>query len=105
MKLFKRKKACPTNGKFKLLIIDDNSELVHEILGISEDRVKELLSNTADAFGEFGEIHLMMEKIINYCKHENEMAMSMLIFQRIVEHHRKSATVDEVMSNLFGNND
>ncbi len=105
MKLFKKKKACPTDGKFKLLFIDDNSELMHEILGISEDRVKELLKNTAEAFDGNSELHLMLEKVINYCKHENEIAMSMLIFQKIVDHHRKESTVSEIMSNLFGSHE
>lgn len=105
MNLFRKKKACPDNGKFKLLIIDDNSELMHEILGISEDRVKELLKNAAEAFDKHEELHLMLEKIINYCKHENEIAMSMLIFQKIVDFQKRESTVNEVMSKLFGSHE
>jgi hypothetical protein len=105
MSLFRKKKVCPQDGKFKLLIIDDNSELMHEILGISEDRVKELLKNTAEAFDNNAELHLMLEKIVNYCKHENEIAMSMLIFQKIVDFQKRESTVNEVMSKLFGSHE
>jgi hypothetical protein len=105
-KLFKKKKKTYSGDqKFMPLVIDDKSELIHEIFGITDERSKELTMTLIESYGEHDELHLVMIDIISQCKHANEIALVILLFERVTSSQRQRKTANEVMSRLFGDDE
>jgi hypothetical protein len=105
-KLFKRKKKTYVKDqKFMPLVINDKSELIHEIFGITDERSKELTMTVLESYAEHNEPHLVMIDIISQCKHANEIALVVLLFERVISKQREKNTVNEVMSRLFGDDE
>jgi hypothetical protein len=105
-KLFKKKKKTYSGDqKFIPLIIDEKSALIHEIFGISQERSEELTKNMLTSYKKHDELHFIMIDIISECKHANEIALMMLLFERLISTERQRNTVKQVMSKLFGDDD
>lgn len=100
--LFKKNKTYCTDNKFIPLVINEDAEFVHDIFGITDKRSEELAQNALDAFEKHSQLHLMLIDIISYCKHANEIALSMMLFERIVEKAKVENKISTIMSNLFG---
>jgi len=102
-KLFKKKqKGYNTDGQYKLLIIDDNAELLHQNLGISDERVEELLKVCIKAHEECNVLHNALEMIVKECKHTNEVVMVSLLMQKIIDKHNSADRLHNMLKNMFG---
>ena len=105
-KLFKEKeKTYTVNTMFMPRIIDDKSELIHEIFGITDERAEKLTMTIVESLKKHDELHLVMIDVISECKHANEIALAILLFERIMSTQKQENAVNEVMSRLFGNDE
>jgi len=103
-KLFKKKKqSYNTDGQYKLLIINDEAELLHHNLGMTDERAQEILAACIKAYEESDVLHSALEKIVNECKHTNEVVMASLMMQKIIDKHNSSDRLHNMLKNLFGN--
>ena len=76
-KLFNRNKGYKANQKFEVLLIEEDSCLLNEALGISEERHREIITFSIDAFTE-GERYTDSCKVaIEKCNHINEVILAM----------------------------
>jgi hypothetical protein len=101
-KMFKKKKkGYNTDGQYKLLIIDDEAELLHKNLGISDERVKELLALCVKAYQNSKSMHTGLEKVVIECKHTNEVVMASLMLQKVVDKHQSHERMHDMLKNLF----
>jgi hypothetical protein len=83
-KIFKKnKKMYPEYKHLKLLVIDNNAPTVTEGLGITEERAGELTYFVQLAFMCSQDAFYVLEKIIDKCKHTNEVTYVVLEFSRI----------------------
>jgi hypothetical protein len=102
-KLFKKKKkGYNTDGQYKLLIIDEDAELLHQNLGITDERVKELLEICIDAYEKSNAMHSALEKVVSECVHTNEVVMASLMLQKVVDKHNSSDRLHNLLKNMFG---
>jgi hypothetical protein len=102
-KLFKKKKkGYNTDGQYKLLIIDEDAELLHQNLGITDERVKELLEICIDAYEKSSAMHSALEKVVSECVHTNEVVMASLMLQKVVDKHNSSDRLHNLLKNMFG---
>jgi hypothetical protein len=102
-KLFKKKKkGYNTDGQYKLLIIDEDAELLHQNLGITDERVKELLEICIDAYEKSNAMHSALEKVVSECVHTNEVVMASLMLQKVVDKHNSSDRLYNLLKNMFG---
>jgi hypothetical protein len=82
-KLFNRKKSYKANQKFEVLLIEENSCLLTEALGISDERNKEIITFSIDAFQE-GERYTDSCKIaIEKCNHINEVILAITTLSKV----------------------
>ena len=82
-KLFNRKKSYKADQKFEVLLIEEDSCLLNEALGISEERHKEIITFSIDAFKE-GERYTDSCKIaIEKCNHINEVILAMTTLAKV----------------------
>ena len=101
-KLFKKKKkGYNTDGQYKLLIIDEDAELLHQNLGITDERVKELLEICIDAYEKSSAMHSALEKVVSKCVHTNEVVMASLMLQKVVDKHNSSDRLHNLLKNMF----
>jgi hypothetical protein len=102
-KLFKKKKkGYNTDGQYKLLIIDEDADLVHQNLGISEKRVEELLGVCIKAYEKSNAMHMALEKVVIECKHTNEVVMATLLLQKVVDKNNSHERIHNILKNMFG---
>jgi len=97
----KKKKSYNANGQYKLLIIDDEAELLHKNLGISDERVKELLALCVKAYENSESMHKGLEKVVIECKHTNEVVMVSLMLQKVVDKHQSHERMHVMLKDLF----
>lgn len=90
--IFKTKRLNYKPCEHKLLIIDDKADLMHEILGISDSRAQELLMAADKAYNDHDKLHLCLEELVAICVHTNEIVLSTMILQKIID--QKNATYD-----------
>jgi hypothetical protein len=98
-KLFKKKKKTYN----KLLIIDDSKELIHEILGISDERAEELLNICLKAYDNNTHVHTCLEDVVSECKHTNEVVMATLMMQKVIDRKTQMNGLMGALKNMFGN--
>lgn len=103
-KLFKKKKTYSTDNKFKLCIVNDNTELLHETLGVTEERSKELLDIALKAYDSHATLTGSYEEMLESCKHINEVVMIMNMFNRIHEIKSKESGLMGFLGKILGNN-
>lgn len=101
-KLFKRKKSYSKDGKFKICIVDETKEHLHEIFGISEKRSDEITKTVLNIFENNNSLHECLVQIAPICKHENELVFAVLILNRILD-HKKNADAAKNLLNLLKN--
>jgi hypothetical protein len=83
-KLFSRKKKTYTgNEKFQVLIIEENSSSLDEALGINEDRYKELISLSIEAYKEGDRYSDTCKVALEQCTHINEVVLVMTTLAKI----------------------
>jgi hypothetical protein len=102
-KIFKRKqKTYNPDGTYKLLIINDEDEYLHNILGITQERSEELTLLCLKSFATTNHLHSYLEEIVSNCKHTNEIVYATLIAQRVMENHEAKERTMNVLKNMFG---
>jgi hypothetical protein len=101
-KLFK-KKSYPQDNKFKLCIIDEKSDLIHEVLGITEERCRELTQLCIKAYDTSDIKTESYAMIVDQCVHVNEVVMAVQIFEKVSYAQAKKNSLRSLMDNLFGN--
>lgn len=101
-KMFKKKKrGYNTDGKYKLLIIDDEAELIHKNLGITDKRAEVILSTSLEAFDSSQRVHVAMEKVIDICTHTNEIVFATLMMAKIIEKNESHERIHNLLKNMF----
>lgn len=99
----KKKKAYNTDNQFKLLIIEEDKENLHEIFGISEDRTEELLNYALDAYKDNNCLHECLEEMTSKCVHVNEVVFSTLMMYRIIESYQNRDRLINMLENSTKN--
>ena len=94
-KLFK-KKSYPQDNQFKLCIIDEKSDLLHEILGMTEDRCQEISKIVLNAYDDNDLMHESIDDILAGCKHINEVVLALSIFHKYQELHNKKHAINKM---------
>jgi hypothetical protein len=93
----KKKKSYPQQDKFKLCIIVDNAEHLHETLGIIESRCEQLSKTVLNAYDKHNSLHESMDEILLECKHINEVVLALSVFYRYSELHRRKDTINKML--------
>jgi hypothetical protein len=98
-KLFKKKKkSYPQDNEFKLCIIDEKSDLLHDILGMTEVRCQEISKVVIEAYDRNDLMHESLDEILANCKHINEVVLALYVFHKYQELHNKKTAINK----LFG---
>lgn len=104
IKMFgKKKPTYNSDNNYKLLIINDDSNLLHHSLGISDTRVEELLELSIKAYNKNDTLHNVLKDAVSECKHINEVVMATLIVEKIVDKNYSLDRSHSILRNLFGN--
>jgi hypothetical protein len=103
-KLFRKKEKIVFNakGKYKLLIIDEDAELMHQNLGINDVRAQELLNLCLASFEKNKTVHDAMKDVVDDCIHTNEIVYASFMMARIVETHEQKHRLHNMLKNSFG---
>lgn len=101
-KLFKKKKkSYNTDGQYKLLIIDEEAELLHHNLGISDERAEQILQTCLNSYDTSDVLHKALEKIVSESKHTNEVVFSSLILQKIIDRKNHESSLFKSLRDIF----
>jgi hypothetical protein len=100
-KMFK-KKSYPQDSKFKLCIINDESDLIHEVLGITEERCRELTKLCLEAYDASDMKTESLAFVVEKCTHINEVVMAVQIFEKVSNAKNKRRSIINMIDNLFG---
>lgn len=98
-------KTYPQNGEFRLCIINDDTDSLHETLGLTDERAKELSEICLNAWDNHNKTTSMLQEMISHCKHMNEVTMVFFIFHKIVDLKRIQANrsgIEGMLHDLFG---
>ncbi len=102
-KLFKRKKkGYNTDSKYKLLIINDEAELIHDILGVNEVRANEMVDICLKLYDKHDKLHLCLEELVSHCVHTNEIVYGTMIMEEVIKRKHAILKVDSLFKNMFG---
>jgi hypothetical protein len=102
--LFAKKKTYSQDGEFKLCIINDNTDSLHETLGLTDERAKELSEICLNAWNKHNKTTSMLQEMFGHCKHMNEVTMIFFIFHKIVELKRNETRsgMEGMLREIFG---
>jgi hypothetical protein len=102
--LFAKKKTYSQDGEFKLCIINDNTDSLHETLGLTDERAKELSEICLNAWNKHNKTTSMLQEMLGHCKHMNEVTMIFFIFHKIVELKRNETRsgMEGMLREIFG---
>jgi hypothetical protein len=84
-KLFNKKKTYSKDNKFEVLIIGEDQSNFQEILGITEERGKELLKMSLESYQKQDLFSDSCKEVVDECKHINEVVYAMSCLCRIKE--------------------
>ena len=101
-KLFKKKKTYSTTSEFKLCIVNDDVDCLHQTLGITDKRAEELARVCVDAIKKHNSKTDSYQDILHECKHINEVIMCTEIYARVIEMQRKHNSLKSMLDNLLG---
>ena len=102
-KLFnKKKKTYNTDCNYKLLILDEKAEHLHDIIGITETRAEELTETCLKAYRGHQYFHETLEEVVSNCKHTNEVVFATLVTQKIVTSEQSKERLHHMLKDLFG---
>ena len=96
----KKTKTYPQDGEFKLCIINDSTDIMHETLGMTNERAEELAKSTLECFEKHDKVTDMLNEAFSHCKHINEVTMVVFMHHRIVE-VKKMGSMSSLLKNLF----
>ena len=102
-KLFTKKKEVktyPQDGEFKLCIINESTDIMHETLGITNERAEQLAKSTLECFEKHDKVTDMLNEAFSHCKHLNEVTMVVFMHHRIVE-VKKMGKIGSLLQNMF----
>ena len=94
-KLFNKKRVLKASNVLKIAIINDNTEELYEAFGITDARRDVLVNVCKKTYNETDRMSDSFEKIVNECKHVNEVVVCCILFERM----RAQSSFD--MSGLF----
>ena len=97
-KLFK--KSLKPSTELKVCIVDEKSDDLHEVFGISSERKKELGKITFAAFHDNENSADSYVNIVEKCNHVNEIIVCTIIFERIKD---KQNNPMHMLSQMFKN--
>ena len=100
-KIFKKKPVIDVQPVGKLLIIDENAELLHEIFGISEERSQELLEICLDVYSKNNLLHECLTTVVDKCNHVNEVVFATMVMQKVIESYALKDRMTEMMNKRF----
>ena len=99
----KKKKTYNTDANYKLLIIDEKAELLHEILGITDERANELTRACLEAYDKNNTLADCLVAIVDEAKHTNEVVFGTLIMDKVIQRKNSMRGVMDMFQNMFGN--
>lgn len=103
-KMFKKKKkGYNTDGQYKLLVIDENAELLHQNLGITDERAEQLLDVCDKAYREYKSLHDALSYMVDKCTHTNEIVFASLLMQSIIDRENSKGRFLNYIKSMFGN--
>jgi hypothetical protein len=102
--LFKKKKeSYPQVDKFKLCIIDENAKLLHDNLGITEERAEALTNLCIDAYKQNELLYQCLDHVVKGCLHTNEIVFSSMILYKLIDRYNAKDKLDNLLKNMFNN--
>jgi hypothetical protein len=101
-KVFKKKKKSYPQNEQRLLIIDDNAEHVHEILGISEKRAQEIVDMCLKSYDNNTELTASLEEVVNQSKHTNETVFITMVMLKVIEKKNSMNGLMGALKSMFG---
>lgn len=101
-KLFKRKKVLKPSTELKVAIVDENNSNLYTTLGITEERRDELVNLVKDNFKKHNDISKAYAEIVENCKHVNEVIVSVIIFERLINLHKEDSPAHMIAKLLGG---
>ena len=101
-KLFKKKKTYSATSEFKLCIVDEDADCLHQTLGINDKRAEELAKVCVHAIKQHNSKTDSYQDILGECKHINEVIMCTEIYARVTEMQRKHNSMKSMLDNLLG---
>jgi hypothetical protein len=78
-----RKKSYKSNQKFELLIIDDETDVLAESLGIYADRVDEIYSICDKYYKESKKLTDSIKKVLREMNHINEVTYAVMLISKM----------------------
>lgn len=103
-KIFKKKKeSYPKDIKYQLLIIDENAEYFHHIIGITDERAQKLLDLCLISYKDSQKLHTALETVVNTCNHTNEIVFCTMMFQKIIDRENAKEGLFNHLKSIFGN--
>ena len=90
-------------GKYKLLIIDEDAELMHQNLGINDVRAEELLKLCLDSFEKNKCLHTAMKDVVDNCIHTNEIVFTSFMMSKILNTNEQRNRLHDMLKDMFGN--
>jgi hypothetical protein len=103
-KLFKKKKkSYPQDSKFKLCIIDEEGEQLHQNLGITEDRAKELTKLCIDSYQNNELLYKCLDDLVKGCVHTNEIVFATMVLHKVIDRLNAKNRLDDLIKNMFNN--
>lgn len=100
-KLFKKKQLY-NQSDYKLLVINEKAELLHEIFGISEERADHLLDVCVHAYHKNNQLHSCLVDVVAACVHTNEIVFATMMMNKVIEKNNTKQRINGLLSNLFG---
>lgn len=91
-----------TESKFKILILNDNTNDLYEILGITETRAAELSKIAVKSIRQFDYLHQSLEWMAPLCNHENELVFTTLMISKVKESMEKEDAMRQIVGKIIG---
>ncbi len=99
----KKKKSYPQQDKFYLCIVDENSNLLHNNLGITEERAESLTRLCLEAYKTNELLYKCLDDVVKGCVHTNEVVFATMILQKIIDRYNTKDRIDNLIKNMFNN--
>jgi hypothetical protein len=80
-----KKQTYSQDNKFKLCVIDETSTKVHTMLGITDERGKEIAELVIESYEKHDSYVPAMQHVLDGCKHINEVVIALRALDRRIE--------------------